>query len=71
MIRALLPTGLLAGAAAALAVPTDHKSPVVVELFQSQGCSSCPPADAVLNQLAGRADVLALNFWATYSDYLG
>jgi hypothetical protein len=45
--------------------------PVVVELFQSQGCSSCPPADANLNAIAGRADVLALNFGVTYWDQLG
>lgn len=46
-------------------------SPVVIELFQSQGCSSCPPALAVLNQEADRADVLALNFAVTYWDQLG
>jgi hypothetical protein len=45
--------------------------PVVVELFQSQGCSSCPPADANLNAIAGRPDVLALNFGVTYWDHLG
>lgn len=46
-------------------------SPVVVELYQSQGCSSCPPADAVLNALADRSDVIALNFAVTYWDQLG
>ena len=45
--------------------------PTVVELYQSQGCSSCPPADAVLNALADRRDVLALNFAVTYWDQLG
>jgi hypothetical protein len=46
--------------------------PVVVELFTSQGCSSCPPANAYLNELAKqRADVLALAFHVTYWDYLG
>jgi hypothetical protein len=44
---------------------------VVVELFQSQGCSSCPPADVVLNALAARPDVIALNFAVTYWDQLG
>lgn len=46
-------------------------SPVVIELFQSQGCSSCPPADANLNALADRTDIIALNFAVTYWDYLG
>jgi hypothetical protein len=46
-------------------------SPVVVELFQSQGCSSCPPANANVNALAGRPDILALSFAVTYWDYLG
>jgi len=42
--------------------------PVVVELFESQGCSSCPPANANLAQIAGRPDVIALNFAVTYWD---
>ena len=46
--------------------------PVVVELFTSQGCSSCPPANAYLNELArDRGDVLALAFHVTYWDRLG
>ncbi|MDI1364361.1 MAG: DUF1223 domain-containing protein, partial [bacterium] len=45
--------------------------PVVVELFQSQGCSSCPPANANLNAIADRPDVLALSFGVTYWDQLG
>ena len=43
----------------------------VVELFTSQGCSSCPPANANLAKLAGRPDVLALSFGVTYWDSLG
>ncbi|HEY4043693.1 MAG TPA: DUF1223 domain-containing protein, partial [Rhodopila sp.] len=47
-------------------------APVVVELFTSQGCSSCPPADAFLTDLARqRRDVLPLAFHVTYWDYLG
>ena len=49
----------------------DAAHPVVVELFQSQGCSSCPPANANLNAIADRADVLALSFAVTYWDQLG
>lgn len=45
--------------------------PVVVELFTSQGCSSCPPADVVLGELKGRPDVLPLSFHITYWDRLG
>jgi hypothetical protein len=46
-------------------------APIVVELFQSQGCSSCPPANAALNELADRKDVIALSFAVTYWDRLG
>ena len=49
----------------------DAAHPAVIELFQSQGCSSCPPALAVLDRVANRPDVLALNFAVTYWDQLG
>jgi len=57
-------------APAALAEPAPQ-NPVVVELFTSQGCSSCPPANANLTAIADRPDVLALSFGVTYWDYLG
>lgn len=68
------PLALLAGLAAiftapALAASPDH--PAVLELFQSEGCSSCPPAEAVLNSLADRPDLIALSFEVTYWDHLG
>lgn len=63
---------LLAFAGSGLAQqPAASDSPVVVELFQSQGCSSCPPAEANLNAIAGRGDVLALSYGVTYWDSLG
>ena len=45
--------------------------PVVVELYTSQGCSSCPPADKILAELADRDDVIALAFHVDYWDYIG
>ncbi|WP_322892131.1 MULTISPECIES: DUF1223 domain-containing protein [unclassified Yoonia] len=44
---------------------------VVVELYTSQGCSSCPPADDILRELALRDDVIALALHVDYWDYLG
>ena len=45
--------------------------PVVVELYTSQGCSSCPPADALLHKLAKDRDVIALALHVDYWDYIG
>lgn len=59
---------LLSAGAASSAPPAQ---PVVVELFTSQGCSSCPPADVALAQVADRPDVIALSFGVTYWDNLG
>lgn len=61
---------LLTAAWAAPAV-ADDRQPIVVELFTSQGCSSCPPANAKLIRISGRKDILALSFSVTYWDYLG
>jgi hypothetical protein len=57
---------------AALARAEDAKRPlVVVELFTSQGCNSCPPADDYLGELSARPDVLALAFHVDYWNYIG
>lgn len=61
----------LAIAAFSAATRAGEPAPVVVELFTSQGCNSCPPADAVLGDLARHDDVLALSFHVTYWDRLG
>jgi hypothetical protein len=58
---------VLCGSAAASPEPR----PLVLELFTSQGCSSCPPADAYLGQLSTRPDVVALAFHVDYWDELG
>ena len=53
------------------AAATPLVAPTVIELFQSQGCSSCPPANANINALADRPDLLVLSFGVTYWDQLG
>src|ERR1700742_651225 len=57
------------GAAPAMAADAAH--PIVVELFQSQGCSDCPPANANVMALSERSDLLTLSFGVTYWDQLG
>jgi len=57
-------------ALATVAGPASART-VVVELFQSQGCSTCPPADANLARIADRPDVIALSYAVTYWDHLG
>ena len=53
------------------ATAQDAENPVVVELYTSQGCSSCPPADKLLHELAGREGVIALALHVDYWDYIG
>ncbi|MCY4303099.1 MAG: DUF1223 domain-containing protein [Aestuariivita sp.] len=52
-------------------VYSEDVHPVVVELFTSQGCSSCPPADYILHHLAQRDDIIALSLHVDYWDYIG
>lgn len=61
----------IAAGPAARATDTAEGRLVVVELFTSQGCNSCPPADALLAELAARPDILALSFHVDYWDYIG
>ncbi len=65
---------MIAALALALGLATSSAmadQPVVVELITSQGCSSCPPADALQGELAGREDVIALALHVDYWDYIG
>ena len=62
-------TGAMCLAGSGLAQAEDYVG--VVELFTSQGCSSCPPADAELARLARAGDVLALSYHVDYWNYLG
>lgn len=61
----------LSGGDAARAEGRRAKSPVVVELFTAQGCSSCGKANQLAAELSQRDDVLALTYSVDYWDYLG
>ncbi|MDA1101601.1 MAG: DUF1223 domain-containing protein [Proteobacteria bacterium] len=67
----LISLGLLSIAVNQIAAAGPGKPPVVVELYTSQGCNSCPPADLLLGKLAARNDIIALTFNVDYWDYLG
>lgn len=63
MALSILPSG---GVAQANDLPIG-----VVELFTSQGCNSCPPADSAFSELAAKGDVVALSYHVDYWDYRG
>jgi hypothetical protein len=71
VLRPLFRIGAAMVLAAGLAGCQAAARPVVVELYEAQGCSSCPPANANLAAVADRPDVIALNFAVTYWDQLG
>ena len=72
IMRRLMAAFMAAAAFVSLAGAAQAQSNlVVVELYTSQGCSSCPPADALLHELAERDDVLPLALHVDYWDYIG
>lgn len=70
-MRRLLVASLTVWVGLTGAVLAQSQSAVVVELFTSQGCSSCPPADDYLAGIADRDDVIALALHVDYWDYIG
>ena len=70
LVLSLLAT-LGATAAPACTAQSGDTVPAVVELYTSEGCNSCPPADRWVSSLEGRADVIALAFHVDYWDSLG
>lgn len=73
LLRRLLACALLVAFGIPVPVRAEQAPRItgVVELFTSQGCSSCPPADAVLEELGKRPDIVALAYHVDYWDYLG
>jgi hypothetical protein len=67
----ILTAGLLAAGSSLATAALAEQRPVVVELFTSQGCSSCPPADEILSELGERDDVIAIALHVDYWDYIG
>ena len=70
-IASVLFIASIAGATATVSRASDARQPVVVELFTSEGCSDCPPADEILNAMARRSEndaVIPLAFHVTYWD---
>jgi hypothetical protein len=62
---------ILADAALPATARATMGGPWAIELFTSQGCSSCPPADLQLGKLSRRADIVALSNHVDYWDYIG
>lgn len=70
-VAALLLSPQRARAQAAAVDGAEARGPILLELFTSQGCSACPPADNLLAALGGRAGLLVLSFHVSYWDHMG
>lgn len=71
VVRATALAGLIAAMSGPGPASAGDRPLIVVELFTSQGCSSCPPADEILAMLAERDDLLPLALHVDYWDYIG
>ena len=71
LAASLLPAAALAQAPQSCEARAGAQPPAVIELYTSEGCSSCPPADRWLSTLKGRSDVIAMAFHVNYWDKLG
>jgi len=71
MIRQILSGAAFAVFSLTAPLMAQDSNPVVIELFTSQGCSSCPPADALLLEYGDRDDVITLALHVDYWDYIG
>jgi hypothetical protein len=71
MKRAVLSALVAAVAAFATVVPAGAEPRAVIELFTSQGCSSCPPADRLLGELAHDPSLVTMSLPIDYWDYIG
>ncbi len=71
LMKLLISTAILSLTFAQSALAGTAQPARVVELFTSQGCSSCPPANQTITQVADDPDTLALSYGVTYWDYLG
>src|SRR5690348_10876657 len=67
----LMVLAVLAVTTRALAEPQAPSDKAVLELFTSQGCSSCPPADVLLGELAKKPGIVTLSYSVDYWNYLG
>ncbi|VAW17404.1 hypothetical protein that often co-occurs with aconitase [hydrothermal vent metagenome] len=71
LLLLVLVIGVFSNIGVALSEEIKTRPKAVVELFTSQGCSACPPADEIFLELTGRSDILALSYHVDYWDYIG
>lgn len=70
-VTTVISAGAAPGVTATARAQSAPEAPAVIELFTSQGCSSCPPADKLLAELARKPNIIAMSLPVDYWDYLG